>query len=555
MPQQRRASADEFDWLEGSVPQIHWIAGADGKMRFLSEAFSELTGVDTGDVVSGDQWKDVVHPEDLASLEALWRDARAGACESRSYFRMRLRDGTYRWMHSVGRPVLSPRSGSITHWVGGLVDVDGEFRAHRSIAEMNRDLNLRVDEDTELLTRMRWRFRSLFHDRNIGVLEFDVGSLRPDLDDLQRMKATERRQFLCTHPAIVPNLIAQAKTIEVNRALALMLGFEDVDACLMGPRELLNRLESSNPLRIVLDAVIDGKDALDGVVELATLTGEIRAVAFAINISEDDTCYATFVDITDQQAAARQQLSVQSELAQASRAATMGALSISIAHELDQPITSMRLELEALGRSAARLDDRSGTIQARIARLTRQCERLTSIIHRTRDRVMSQERCVAPVDMGMAVAEIPELLFREIQDSGVILEVSRPNEPCLLQADAADLRQVFVHLVTNAIEAVQRMPNHRRKIWVNLAEHDGGYRIGVTDSGPGIPNEDLPRLFEPFFTTKPKGVGMGLQICRTIIEGMGGELLARNGAIVGSVLEFWVPRGSAPGNEDCRSGQ
>nr|WP_165388380.1 PAS domain-containing sensor histidine kinase [Sphingomonas populi] len=543
MSQPKRAiqpNHEDFDWLESSLPRIFWIAGADGKMRFLSKGFTDLTGLDASQVINGDRWKDVVYPEDLGSLEALWRNARAGACESRSYFRMRLRTGDHRWMHSIGRPVFSTHSGSITHWVGGLVDVDNEFRAHRSIAQMNRDLNLKIDDEADPMMRQRWRFRSLFHDRRIGVIEIDAAGVKTELEALRRAGLQGLSQLLASNPGAVDDLFARARTIEVNRTLARMLGFEDADACLLGHRELFRRLGSKNPLRLVVQAMFTGEDTLDGVTDLTMADGQEVTVAYAINISEDLTCYATFVDITAQQRSTELRLAVQSELAQASRSATIGALSICFAHELDQPLTSMRLELQALEHTLSSLGHPSGAVG--LQRVARQCERLSQIIHRTRDRVLSHRRSVELIDLVTIAEGIPLLLQREIKEGAVHFEVARPSNPCLLEADAAELQQVLVNLVLNAIEAVQRMPPCTRRVCLKIDQDDSGVRVQVIDTGPGIQGKDFPQIFDPFFTTKQSGVGMGLPICRTLVETMGGDLQARNVSGGGSIFEFWLPR-------------
>lgn len=544
MPQHewaKRPNRDEFDWLDGSMPKVFWIAGSDGKIRFLSKGFTDLTGLDAEDVIRGDGWKEVVYPEDMASLEALWRDARAGACESRSYFRMRMRGGHYRWMYSVGRPVLSSQSGDITHWVGGLIDVDDELRAHRSIERMNHDFALRVEDEAEVRTQLRWRFRSLFHDRTIGVIEIDMAHLKTQLDVLRHSGVDNLAELVSANSAAFDELMAQATTIAVNTALAHMLGFEDAEACLAGHRELLGCLGASNPLWLVVQAMFEGEDTLEGAADLMMVGGGILRVAYAVKMSDDFTCYATFVDITEQQRMAELQLSAQSELAQASRTATIGALSISIAHELDQPLTSMRIELQALERAIAGLDEPSGVVQASLQRLRRQCERLTGVLHRTRDRVLTHERSVDLIDLAALAQEIPFLLQREVREGGVQLDVARPHEPCFLHADPVELQQVLVNLVLNAIEAVRQMPTDQRKVTIRIETVNRGVCVRISDSGPGIPEHDLPHIFEPFFTTKPGGVGMGLQICRTLVEGMGGDLQAYNALSGGSMFTFWLP--------------
>jgi len=535
-----RLSRDNFGWLVDAVPQVFWIAGADGRISYLSEHFTDLTGHNAAEFVADGRWKEVVHPEDMASLEALWRSARASATESRSYFRLQGRDGEYRWMHSVGRPVLSPLSGGISHWVGGLVDVDAQFSADRSVAEMHREANLKIKPETDAVTRERWRFRSLFHDRNIGVIEIDLAGVKAALDGLAPIRDDDARGPSFSDPVVFDELVRRARAVEMNRTLALMLGFEDADASLLAPGKLLERLGAKNPLAVAVQALCAGTDALDGVAELATADGKQLMVAYAITISEDLTCYATLVDITEQRRAAEMQLAVQSELARANRIATIGALSVSIAHELNQPITSMRIELRSLERALASLDVPPGPIQAGLDRVTRQCERLTQIIQRTGNRVLKQGRCIAVVDLTALAGAIPALLRHEIEEGGVRLQIETP-EPCLLRADAGELQQVLVNLVANAIDATSSTPAGARVIRLAVDQEGGFARARVTDSGPGVDEADMARIFDPFYTTKPDGVGMGLQICRTIVESLGGNLRARNVAQGGAMFEFCIP--------------
>jgi PAS domain S-box-containing protein len=538
---QAQVSSEDAAWLAGSIPQIFWIAGADGKICHLSERFTEFTGLDANEVITNDRWKDVIYPDDLPSLEALWRNARAGASESRSYFRMRHRDGQYRWMHSIGRPVFSTHTGTIAQWIGGLVDVDCELRDRCAPADASHEVSVLVEDETDVVTRLHWRFRSLFHDRNIGVLEADLSAVKERIDGLRRTVVGDLQRYFDADAARLADLAGSARSIELNRALALMLGFEEADACLVGSRHLLSRLGTRSPLRLAIYALLAGLEHQEGVAELDTTHGGRLTVNYAINLSADGTCYVTLVDITQQQRAIERELAARAELAQANRAATIGALSMSIAHELNQPITSMRLELRSLQLSINAVSDIPVTIQSGVERLARQCERLTEIIQRTRDRLLTQNPHLEPIDLGKVAQEVPTLLHREIEDSQIRLEVVASETPSFVEADPAALQQVLVNLVLNAIEANRTSPVGKRWIRLSVTRLGSFIQVQISDSGKGIPERDLTRIFDPFFTTKPGGVGMGLQICRTIVESLGGDLQVHNIPGGGAQFEFSVP--------------
>ena len=534
-----RADRDQFARLLKAAPQIFWVAGPEGEIRYLSDRFTELTGLDAKSAVHDKRWKETVCPEDLPSLEGLWLNARASASDTRSYFRLRCRDGSYRWMHSAGRPILSATHGGITHWVGGLSEVDSELRAQHSAEAANRDLKTQIAAEGEELAQVRWRFRSLFHDRNIGVIEIDLGEVQRRLDALRASGVESLPDYLDAHPEILSSLIAVARTVEVNPTLVKMFGFDDDGRYLLSNSPATNRTGGNLPLRSIIQSLFAGVQQLSGVAHLTKPNGERLVVAYAVNISPDFTSYSTLVDITEQEEAAEMRLAAQEQLARVRKATTLGALSLSIAHELNQPLTSMRIELGSLQRRAGALAH-SGPLRDGLDRVARQCERLGNVVQRTRDRVLDQRQLIEPVSLVAIALQLPVLLERELHTDAVELSLDLPPTVPTIHADAIELQQVFANLVLNAIEALRAKPGIRA-VSITVEHRAARLHVRVQDNGPGIDETHLKSLFEPFFTTKAQGIGMGLQVCRAVIESLGGDLHARNGAEGGALFEFSLP--------------
>ncbi|OAN66591.1 ATP-binding protein [Sphingomonas sp. TDK1] len=522
-----------------STPTIFWTAGPDGKIDYLSEQFTRATGMDAMEAVRDDRWKQLVCPADLPSLEAQWVSARTTASESRSYFRLQQRDGSYRWMQAIGRPVLSPKDGTTQRWVGGLSDVDAELRARPTAQDIAPEAAGGASSpDQEYSARVRWRYRSLFHDPTIGVIEFDLAGVSARIAALRAAGVVSLPRFLDAHPEEALRLIEAARPVDLNPTMIAMLGLPQEDPLRGAPSG--NRHNCLVPRRRMVEAMFAGERRVTGVAELIRLDGERLVVAYAINLSEDNTAYSTLVDITPQHDAAELRFAAQEQLARASKASTVGAISISIAHELNQPLTSMRIELRALERLAAMPGKSAESLQPALARVTRQCERLAGIIERTRDRVLANQPELGMVSLSDVVRQMPELLQHELATHQVAMHLNVPDG-LVVRGDAHDLQQLFVNLAMNAMEAMVEVPPQRRAIWLDLVRLDTWVRVRVSDSGPGIDPAIWPMIFEPFFTTKPDGLGMGLRICRTIVETLGGDLQVCRREGGGTVFEFCVP--------------
>jgi C4-dicarboxylate-specific signal transduction histidine kinase len=239
----------------------------------------------------------------------------------------------------------------------------------------------------------------------------------------------------------------------------------------------------------------------------------------------------------------RQYREMQRELAHANRVATMGQLTASIVHEIKQPITAARTYAAA----AQRFLDKSPPDVAEVR------EALTCIVSETGrardvvDRIGSLIKKAPPrkevVDLNAAILEVTALTRTEAVKTGVRVETQLAGELPRIQCDRVQLQQVMLNLIVNAIQAMSGIGEGARELQISTdaVPSEGGVRVGVRDTGPGLSPESLSRLFEPFYTTKPDGMGMGLSICRSIIEAHGGRLWAIPCEPQGALFQFTIP--------------
>ena len=145
------------------------------------------------------------------------------------------------------------------------------------------------------------------------------------------------------------------------------------------------------------------------------------------------------------------------------------------------------------------------------------------------------------LDLNEAITEVIALTHSEATKTGV--RISTQLAPCLprIHADRVQLQQVMLNLIVNGIQAINDVADGQRDLVVTTEGTEDSLRVGVQDTGPGLSPETLERLFEPFYTTKPNGMGMGLSICRSIIEAHGGRLWASANAAQGAVFQFTIP--------------
>jgi len=231
------------------------------------------------------------------------------------------------------------------------------------------------------------------------------------------------------------------------------------------------------------------------------------------------------------------------ELARMNRIATVSELSASIAHELKQPlaaiVTGGSAGLRWLARQVPDVDEARANLQETIDAATR----ASVVIDELRAMFRKDNSRQTLVDVNRLILDTLSLTNHEIQAKKISVQTGLfENSPLLVLADQVQLQQVILNLIVNAIEAMNFMPDDR-ELRITSRLHDAdGVVITVEDSGPGIAPENLDKVFDTFFTTKPTGMGMGLSICRSIIEAHGGRLWASSVAPHGCIFHIVLPK-------------
>src|SRR5258705_1114384 len=207
------------------------------------------------------------------------------------------------------------------------------------------------------------------------------------------------------------------------------------------------------------------------------------------------------------------------ELAHANRVATTGQLTASINHEVNQPITAAVTYALAARRWMSAEPPDFGEVSEALADIIKEGNRASEVIGRIRDLIKKAPPRKDRVEINGAIREVIELTYSEAVKNGVSVQAQFAESLPLIQGDRVQLQQVMLNLIINAIQAMSGLAAGVRELRITTENTESeGVRLAVRDSGPGLSSENFQRLFEPFYTTKPNGMGMGLSICRSIIE-------------------------------------
>jgi PAS domain S-box-containing protein len=354
------------------------------------------------------------------------------------------------------------------------------------------------------------------------------------------------RSVFETSAAGVAVLDKDARFVATNLAFQAMLGYSDpelrtvslADLGFPDDRDALRRLgdELRRGAYPRLDVVMQFRRR-DG----AAMWSHIYFSSILDNDAKPRLIIATALDITDHKAAEEAARTAQSELAQVARLTAMGEMSASIAHEINQPLAAIvangNAGLRWLANPAPDLDE----VRATLKRIVSDGHRAGKVISGVRTLFRKNAQARAPLDVNDIVREVLSLERGELESRRVTVEAELEVLPPVT-ADRTQLQQVILNLITNALDAMGTISDRPRVLRLRSERCEPGkIMVTVQDSGPGIEKKNIHRIFEPFFTTKPSGTGMGLAICRSVVESHGGRLMASHGHPHGAVFQIVLP--------------
>lgn len=215
-------------------------------------------------------------------------------------------------------------------------------------------------------------------------------------------------------------------------------------------------------------------------------------------------------------------------LGQVARLNQMGELAAGMAHELNQPLTAVLANTQAAQRLLAEEPPELDTARSAMGQAASQARRASDVIARLRrsiDPLTTMQ--MQALDLTHSAQSALHLLMPQLQ-SGLIEATVQAPSAVIVQADPVAVEQIIHNLITNALEAMARVPSHQRRLILSISSNASKGLLSVCDTGAGLSAEAMPRVFEPFFTTRPGGLGLGLSLCESLAEKMGGQLTARN---------------------------
>lgn len=276
-------------------------------------------------------------------------------------------------------------------------------------------------------------------------------------------------------------------------------------------------------------------------VGIASLEGtEGQGIAFVLDLTERKRAE------TEARESERRFRNMQMELAHANRLATLGQLAASITHEVKQPITAALLNTQTAQRFLSRQQPDVERAKKAIDRAVLNGMRVSEVVDRTHALVRKEPVRKDRLEINEAISGVIGLTRGEALKNDVQVRTQLAESLPVIQGNRVQIQQVMLNLIVNAVEAMSQMSDDRRELLISTQAEADCVLVAVRDSGPGLSEGDIERAFEAFYTTKSSGLGMGLSICRSIVEDHGGRLWATANVPKGAAFQFTVPI-----NSDC----
>jgi PAS domain S-box-containing protein len=475
-----RHSEQELRDAIDTIPTHVWSTLPDGSDIYLNRRRLDYGGPGAG-------WEAIVHPDDRDQHNRSWVASMQTGEPWEVECRLLRADGTYRWFLVRAEP-LRDADGNIVRWFGTNTDINDLRLAQQQLRQAEHELRATIDTiPAHIWSCLPDGTSDYFNRRR---LEYTG----PDIAFFDIVHPDDRAD----HDDKWNTSISTGQPFEVENRLRRFDGIY---------RRFLGRAE---PLRD----------------EQGNIT----------------KWFGTNTDIEDLRQTEEALQHAQAELAHVSRVSTLGELTASITHEVNQPlagiVTNAEASLRWLGRAQPNLDE----VRQAVERIIRDGQRAADVVHHLRALARKEEPVRRPLNLNELVEESLPLLAQDVNRQRIKVELAlEPGLPAVL-ADRVQLQQVLINLFINAIQAMIETPRPERVLAItSRVEGAGDVMLAVRDSGSGIDPTAAHDLFKAFVTTKTNGMGMGLSICKSIIEAHGGRIWADVDEASGAIFRFTLP--------------
>ena len=480
-----------------TIPALVWSARPDGSAAFFNQHYLDFVGLSPEQAVDWD-WTVAVHPEDLHGLVTAWQRIMASEAPGEAEARLRRQDGVYRWFLFRANP-LRNEEGKVFQWYGINTDIEDRKRAE---AELRRAHDSFADAQ-RLSTTGSFVTDVVVDDHNWSAESFRIFEFDP------ATKVTVQKVRDTIHPEDLPSFDAK---------FARSLGGVE----------------------------------FDHVFRIVTPSGNVKHIRAVAHSREREAGRPVFVgalqDVTASKVAEEALNRARSDLAHVARVATVSALTASIAHEVNQPlsgiITNAGTCLRMLDANPPNIDGARDTAR----RTIRDGNRAADVVARLRALFSKKEYTLEPMDLNEATREVIALSLSELQRNRVIVQSEFAEDLPLVIGDRVQLQQVILNLLRNASEAMVDVDDRPRRLLVRTERKNGDcVDVTVKDAGVGLDGQGMDKLFDHFYTTKSGGMGIGLSISRSIVERHHGRLWAEANEGPGATFSFSIPCAYAGG--------
>ncbi len=477
-----------------------------------------------------------IHPDDRTSTAEVIEIGIRERTDYEQAFRIVLPNGTTRYMHATGHPVFNSL-GDPVEFMGSVIDVTERKRAEEARA---RQASVRADVSASL-SRPAPLGETLQ-----GAAEAIVRHLDAAFARIWTLNKEKNLLELRASAGMYTHLDGPHSRIQFGK---LKIGLIAQDKRPHLTNDVLNDPRVSDKVWARNEGMVSfaGYPLIvqDRVVGVMAMFARHRLSATTLDaLASIADSIAQGIERERTEEALRKS---QAELAHVARVATLGEMSASIAHEVNQPLTAAVTSASACLRwlDAQKLEEARRSATRAIA----EAHRASEIIGRIRSLAKKAPPQKYWLDVNETIHEVIALARSEIQRNNIALETQLSEHVPVILADRIELQQVILNLMMNAIEAMSGVDEGPRELLVRSGTDESqGVLVSVQDSGPGIDPKSLDRLFDAFYTTKPQGLGMGLAISRSIVEAHGGRLWAIANPDKGTTFQFTLPIGG--GNQD-----